>query len=119
MFNFLLLTSLIIFLLGLIYKVSNWFIKKLGIPGQTISTSQRVGAAASGIFGVIFSAKLLTAFKAIIVDVLLQARVFKEDVIRWSAHMLIFYGFMLLLVMHALDSVVTEPLFNEFWDCLT
>jgi len=115
MFNFLLLTSLIIFLLGLIYKVSNWFIKKLGIPGQTISTSQRVGAAASGIFGVIFSAKLLTALKAIIVDVLLQARVFKEDVIRWSAHMLIFYGFMLLLVMHALDSVVTEPLFNEYY----
>jgi heterodisulfide reductase subunit C/nitrate reductase gamma subunit len=115
MFNSLFLTSFIIFILGLIYKVSNWFVKKIAIPGQTITTSQRVQSAAGGILGVIFSAKLLIVFRVILVDVLLQGRVFKEDVTRWSAHMLIFYGFMLLLVMHALDSVVTEALFSDYY----
>ncbi|MBT8371603.1 MAG: 4Fe-4S dicluster domain-containing protein, partial [Deltaproteobacteria bacterium] len=47
--------------------------------------------------------------------VLLQSRVFKEDVTRWLAHMFIFYGFMLLLLMHALDSVITEAIFSDYY----
>ncbi len=115
MFNSLFLTALIIFFLGLSYKVSNWFVKKIASPGQTITTSQRVRSAAGGIFRVIFSPKFLIVLRVILVDVLLQGRVFKEDVTRWLAHMLIFYGFMLLLVMHALDSVVTEALFSDYY----
>ena len=115
MFNSLFLTALIIFFLGLSYKVSNWFVKKIASPGQTITTSQRVRSAAGGIFRVIFSPKFLIVLRVIFVDVLLQGRVFKEDVTRWLAHMLIFYGFMLLLVMHALDSVVTEALFSDYY----
>ena len=115
MFNSLFLTALIIFFLGLSYKVSNWFVKKIASPGQTITTSQRVRSAAGGIFRVIFSPKFLIVLRVILVDVLLQGRVFKEDVTRWLAHMLIFYGFMLLLLMHALDSVVTEALFSDYY----
>ncbi len=115
MFNSLFLTALILFLLGLIYKVSNWFFKTVAIPVQTITTSQRVRSAVGGILSVVFSAKLLIVLKIILIDVLLQGRVFKEDVIRWLAHMLIFYGFMLLLIMHALDSEVTEALFSDYY----
>ena len=115
MFNSLLLIALIVFSLGVIYKVSNWFIKTIVIPGQTITTSQRIQFAAGGIFRVIFSAKLLIVLKVILVDVLLQGRVFKQDLTRWLAHMLIFYGFMLLLAMHALDSVITAALFSDYY----
>lgn len=115
MFTSLFLTALIIFFLGFIYKVSNWFVKKIAAPGQTITTSQRVQSAAGGISRVIFGVKFLIVLRVILVDVLLQGRVFKEDVTRWLAHMLIFYGFMLLLVMHALDSVVTEALFSDYY----
>jgi len=115
MFNSLFLTALIIFFLGLTYKVSNWFVKKIAAPGQTITTSQRVRSAAGGIFRVIFGPKFLIVLRVILFDVLLQGRVFKEDATRWLAHMLIFYGFMLLLVMHALDSVVTEALFSDYY----
>ncbi len=115
MFNSLFLAALIIFFLGFIYKVSNWFVKQIAAPGPTITTSQRVKSAANGIFRVIFSSKLLIVLRVILVDVLLQGRVFKEDLTRWLAHMLIFYGFMMLLVMHALDSVVTEALFSDYY----
>ena len=115
MFNSLFLTALIIFLLGLIYKVSNWFVKKIAAPGQTITTFQRMRSAAGGILSVVFSPKLLIVLRVILVDVLLQGRVFREDVTRWLAHMLIFYGFMLLLLMHALDSVVTGALFSDYY----
>ena len=115
MLDFLLYLSLIIFLLGLFYKISNWFIKKIGFNDQSITPSQRFLAVVSGLGRVVFSSKFLIVLRVILVDVLLQGRVFKEDLTRWLAHMLIFYGFMLLLVMHALDSVVTEALFSDYY----
>jgi heterodisulfide reductase subunit C/nitrate reductase gamma subunit len=118
MFDFLLYTSLIIFLLGLIYKFASWFIRKIGYIGQSVTTAQRLLAAVSGILRVIFSKKILLVLKAILVDVLLQGRVLKESVIRWLAHMLIFYGFMLLLLMHGLHSVITEAWFYDYYPTL-
>jgi heterodisulfide reductase subunit C/nitrate reductase gamma subunit len=115
MFDSLWYPALIIFLLGLIYKISNWFIRRFGSGGPTVGTFQRLGAAAGGILAVIFSTGLLTVLKAVIVDVLLQGRVFKESIVRWVAHMLIFYGFMLLLLMHALDTVITAAWFNDYY----
>lgn len=115
MFDYLLYTSLIIFLLGSIYRVSNWFTKNIGFIGRNITPVQRLQAAAGGTLRVIFSTKILAVFKAILVDVLLLGRVFKEDSVRWLAHMLIFYGFMLLLLMHALGSVITAAWFDDYY----
>jgi heterodisulfide reductase subunit C len=115
MFDYLFYTSLIIFLLGLIYKISTWFRRNIGILGTGITTAQRLQSAVSGIAGVIFSAKIFGVLEALVLDVLCQRRIFKESVSRWLAHMLIFYGFMLLLLMHALESVFSEALFSEYY----
>ena len=115
MFNFLLYSALSIFLLGLIYKISTWFTRKLGGAGQNFTPSQRIASAARGIARTLFSTGLLLVLKALLVDVMLQSRVFKEDVMRWLAHMLIFYGFMLLLLMHALESEITTVLFADYY----
>ena len=115
MFNFLFFTALIIFLLGLFYKISRWFTNKFGDAGQQFTTLQRVTSAANGMIRILFSPKLLLVLKALLVDVLLQARTFKEDILRWLAHMLIFYGFMLLVLMHALDSEITAVLFTDYY----
>ena len=115
MFDYLFYTALAIFLLGLIYKISTWFTRNIGIVGKSISTSRRIISALKGIFGIIFSPKILTLLKSILLDVLLQRRILKENLVRWLAHMLIFYGFMLLLLMHALQSVVSEALFSDYY----
>lgn len=115
MFNYLFYSALIIFLLGLIFKISKWFTIKFGDAGQNFTALQRLTSAARGIARIVFSLKLLLVLKALLVDVLLQARVFKEDGLRWLAHMLIFYGFMLLLIMHALDSEITAVLFSDYY----
>ncbi len=115
MFDYLFYTSLIIFLLGLIYRCSTWFTKNIGIFGKNISTSQRVLSAGKGIVGVLCSPKILTLLNALVLDVLLQRRILKEDFVRWLAHLLIFYGFMLLLLMHALESVISETIFSDYY----
>ncbi|MFH1673585.1 MAG: 4Fe-4S dicluster domain-containing protein [Pseudomonadota bacterium] len=117
-FNALLYISLAIFILGLVYKISTWFSRKIGISAKDITTSERVFAAAKGILGVIFSSKILVLIKVFILDVLLQKRILKENLLRWLMHMLIYGGFMLLLLMHALDEVITVSLFSEYYSTL-
>ena len=115
MFDYLFYSALVIFLLGLIYKISTWFTRKIGILGKDITTAHRLKSAFSGIAGVLFSLKIIALAEAVVLDILLQRRLFKESVLRWLAHILIFYGFMLLLLMHALESVVSEALFSDYY----
>lgn len=106
--------SLAIFGIGMIYKISNWFRRSIGINPSNITTSKRVSAAVKGILGTVFSGKIFILIKVFFVDVILQIRILKEDFLRWLMHMLIYGGFMLLLLMHALDGIITEALFSEY-----
>jgi heterodisulfide reductase subunit C/nitrate reductase gamma subunit len=115
MFDYLFYTSLIIFLLGLIYRCSTWFTKNIGILDNDIRPSRRILSAIKGVAGALSSSKILMLLKAVVLDVLLQHRILKENFVRWLAHMLIFYGFMLLLLMHALQSVVSEAIFSDYY----
>ena len=115
LFTVLLYISLFVFLLGLSYKVSTWFSRKIGIASKNFTTSERIAASVKGILRVIFSYKILILVKAFILDVVLQKRILKEDFLRWLMHMLIFTGFMMLLLMHAFDSFITASFFEEYY----
>jgi heterodisulfide reductase subunit C len=113
-FNVLLYISLGIFILGLIYKAYTWFSMKIGISAQDYTPSQRFSAAVKGTVGVIFSSKILSLIKAFILDVVFQRRALKEDFLRWMMHMLLYGGFMLLLLMHALEKFISAKLFSDY-----
>ena len=117
-FTLLLHTSLTIFLLGLIYKITTWFSRKIGTSAKDITTSKRLYAFVKGIIGVIFSSRVLTLVKVFVLDVVLQRRILKENFGRWLMHMFLYGGFMLLLLMHALDKFITAPLFAEYYSTL-
>ncbi|MGD2151260.1 MAG: hypothetical protein PVF99_11680, partial [Desulfobacterales bacterium] len=114
-FTAFLYASLIIFALGLIIKIWTWFSRTIGISAKRISTLERVSSAVKGILGVVFSGKILTLIKVFILDVVLQVKILKEDFLRWVMHMLIYVGFMLLLLMHALENFISEPLFTNYY----
>ena len=114
-YNISLYISLAIFLIGLIYKVSTWFSLKTTVDSKTIPTAKRISSALKGIISTIFSAKILTLIKVSFLDILLQRKVLKEDPFRWSAHILLYGGFMLLVLMHALDKFITSSLFANYW----
>ncbi len=107
--------SLVIFLIALIYKVSTWFRYKIGTGAAEISTSARFFSAIKGIISTIFSIKILSLLKAFVLDVLLQSRILKEDFLRWIMHIFIYGGFMLLLLMHALDKYITVALWKNYY----
>ncbi|MBW1960020.1 MAG: 4Fe-4S dicluster domain-containing protein [Deltaproteobacteria bacterium] len=117
-FSVFLYTSLAIFFLGLIYRVSTWFSRKIGFSARNIKISERVSSAARGIVGVVFSSKILILVKVLMLDVVLQIRILKEDFLRWLMHMLIYGGFILLLLMHALDKMITASLFTDYYSTI-
>ena len=114
-FNTLLYISLIIFVLGLIYKFYTWCSMKIGISARDYTPSQRLSASVKGIASVVFSSKILILVKVFILDVVLQRRILKEDFTRWLMHMLIYSGFMLLLLMHALENFISAKLFDDYY----
>jgi len=61
---------------------------------------------------------ILTLLRVFFLDVILQIRVLREDPLRWFMHMCIYGGFMLLLLMHALDNFITSVLFPNYYSTL-
>ena len=107
--------SLVIFLIALFYKVSTWFRYKIGIGAEEISTSTRFFSAIKGILSTLFSVKIFTLLKVFVLDVLLQFRILREDFLRWVMHIFIYGGFMLLLLMHALDKTITIAIWKNYY----
>ena len=117
-FDLLLYISLGIFSLGLVFKFFTWFSRKIGYGSEKFTTFARLAAAVKGIAGILFSLKLLTLIKVFILDVIFQIRTLKEDPLRWLMHILIYWGFMLLLFMHALGAIISENIFNDYYSTL-
>jgi heterodisulfide reductase subunit C/nitrate reductase gamma subunit len=117
-FKVLLYFALAVFITGLIYKVSTWFFRTIGTSSRDITPSDRLLAFVKGFIRTIFSKKIITLINTLVLDVILQRRILKEDFIRWLMHMLIYGGFMLLLLMHALGEIITASIFSDYYSTL-
>ena len=117
-FTISLYVALAIFGVGLLYKISTWFRYRIGPDASQTPTSTRVAAAIGGISSTLFSGKFLTLLRVLVLDVILQVRVLREDFLRWLMHICLYLGFMLLLLMHALDNFVTSALFPEYYSTI-
>jgi heterodisulfide reductase subunit C len=113
-FDTILWFSLAIFAVGLLYRTSQWFITSSSEASPIYSSSQKVSAVARGILQTLCSAKILTLIKILFLDILLQRPLFKAGKLRWFMHELIFLGFILLTLMHAMAPLITENLFPGY-----
>lgn len=107
-------TSLVIFGLGLLYKISTWFRHSFDSSQREYSFSERFTKVFKAVFLTFLSPKILTLLKIFVLDVLFQRRILSESYLRWIMHMCIYTGFMLLLFMHAFESFITSALFSDY-----
>ncbi len=106
--------ALILFGIGTVYKVLMWFRRQAGDPLRKITAPKRVFEAVKGIFSTIFSLKLFRLIKVWFLEVFIQKQIGREGFVRWFMHFCIAYGFIFLLLMHALDRFVSQKLFAEY-----
>ncbi len=118
-FNILLYSSLSVCIVGLVYRLSCWFVLKIGIYGKNSSVPRRLSVAFKSFFRILFSLKILKLFQVFILDVVFQRRIFvKAGFFRWLAHILIFCGFLFLLFFHALGDIITQRLFPDYYSTI-
>ena len=110
--------SLGICLSGVIIRIFRWFTVDTGPARGIPSPRRRIYATVKAIITSLFSIKIFKFFKILLLDILLQTRILKTDFVRWIMHFCIFFGFTMLLLMHALSEIVTRPLFPEYYSTL-
>src|SRR3990172_9655292 len=110
--------SLGICVAGIVYRVAQWFMTDIGPGAGIVSYRRRIAPLGKRFISTIFSLRFFRFFRVLLLDVLLQTRILKTDFLRWVMHVLIFLGFMSLLLMHALDDVVTKKIFPEYFSTL-
>jgi heterodisulfide reductase subunit C/nitrate reductase gamma subunit len=114
-FNLTLILSLSIFVLGLILRVRGWLCADPVLPEPP---KGRLKAALTGFMRTVFSLRLLALVKTFFLDVLLQLKTLRQSPFRWVMHLLIWVGFTLLLVFHAMDGVISEHVFEGYYPTL-
>jgi heterodisulfide reductase subunit C/nitrate reductase gamma subunit len=110
--------SLIMCISGIVFRITRWFTLNIGPEDRIVTKRKRLGAAAAGIIRTLFSLNVFRIFKIVFFDIILQARILKTDLSRWFMHLSIFLGFMMLLLMHALDGLITVRLFPGYYSTL-
>jgi heterodisulfide reductase subunit C/nitrate reductase gamma subunit len=100
---------------GVLFRIARWFASDIGPRAGMLPVWKRIASAGYGFVRTVFSMRFLLFFRALFLDVLLQARIVKTDLSRWIMHMCLFWGFTLLLLMHALDELVTKKLFPAYY----
>jgi len=101
-------TALVICGLGLAYKLWRWLTVNIGPESRQYGPGARLSAIVKGSLAAIFSRDILILLKVFILDGLLQLKVRKNSALAWLAHLAIFWGFILLVLMHALDDYTRD-----------
>ena len=110
--------ALAVFAAGLFYRIWVWFTCGFDQEDHNQTPSKRFLSTSRGILGTLFSPKILILLKVFLLDVVLQLRTLRESAYRWVMHLLIYWGFMLLLLMHGLQALISEPLLPDYYSTL-
>ncbi len=116
-FNLLFYSSLFICISGICYKTILWTRNSLGCHKDT-APSHRLSSMLKDVIAAICSKNFFGLILSFFIDVLLQRRTLKTSLLRWIMHILIFAGFMGLVIMHAFDSLITENFFPYYYSTI-
>lgn len=83
----------LIFLFGMILMIGFWY--RGSVKGEEDSLHRKISLSSESVWTTIFSRQIFSLAKIFILDIVLQRRILKESVSRWSMHSLIFTAILL------------------------
>ena len=108
-----------IFLIGILYRIIGFFRLTIGPDRTEFTTAGRIKAFLSGLFGILVSpARIFHLFKTVILDVMLQLPLLRQEPLKWFMHICIFWGFAGLFFFHALEDYVSAVIFSDYLSTL-
>ena len=118
LFTYSLCAALVLCCIGLLWRFWQWLSEPVGLDGRAHGPLSRLSHVIGGVAGLLFSVRIFKFIWAGILDGLFQRRLLRTGFSRWLGHMLIFMGFVLLLVFHAMQAIVSENLFDNYYPTL-
>jgi len=102
------LAMLGLFGLELLFILSVWL--KARIPGLPADAPRwrKLGATLRTTFGVIFSRRIWTLLKALVVDGMVHRRLYRVDLRRWAVHIAVFGSWLALGILSTITGVFVE-----------
>jgi heterodisulfide reductase subunit C len=94
--------------------MGRWFYVTVGPEANMTTARQRMGGTLAALSKTLFSRKLWVLIKAMILNVLLQRQIARQNIGRWIMHMGLLYGVGLLIVTHALDDHIMPWLVTDY-----
>jgi len=111
--------ALVIFLAGMFMLFSYWMTGTM--PGKrNLGSFGKACRLFGGAVKHIFSRKIFLIIKTLILDVLLQRRLYRQSTVRWLIHFLIFFPFVFRFFwgLTALTASLWTPEWSSVWDML-
>ncbi|MFZ5572583.1 MAG: 4Fe-4S dicluster domain-containing protein [Thermodesulfobacteriota bacterium] len=102
--------ALSICILGILLRLFGWKKTAFSPPDDGLSAPKRPTLFIRGAAG----RRVCRMALVILWDVLLQRSLLRAGWLRWLGHICLFYGFVFLTLMHALDDTVTAALFPDY-----
>jgi heterodisulfide reductase subunit C/nitrate reductase gamma subunit len=99
---------------GTLWRMGRWFYVAIGPEADSATSGRRMTALLKALPGILFSRKLWAVGRAMILDVLLQRQIARQNITRWIMHMGLFYGIVLLILTHALDDLTLAWLVTDY-----
>ena len=106
------LITLLVFILVMAGLISVWMTGERH-PRHPVGLWAKLKTIVWTILGVIFSQQIIRIFKAILLDAVLQRKLFGQSKFRWLSHSLILYGFLLRLAW-GLIALMSTLLISEW-----
>jgi heterodisulfide reductase subunit C/nitrate reductase gamma subunit len=108
-----------IFAVGILYRVFGFFQVAIGPEAKSFSFFKRVTTFLSSLLIVFVNPlQFFRLCKSIILDVVLQKQLLGQGFLKWCMHIFIYCGFMGLILIHALEDYISEPLFTDYYSTL-
>jgi nitrate reductase gamma subunit len=103
-----------LFALEVLFILSVWLRSR--VPGVPVEASRwrKLGAAAGTVLGILFSRRVWTLLRSLVVDGMFHLRLYQKNRRRWLAHIMVFGSFLALGILSTITGVVVEflPLFG-------
>jgi nitrate reductase gamma subunit len=84
--------ALAVLVIGLLVMLRFWFLGS--VQGEETSLHRKISLSSEAVWQTLFTRRLMTVAKVLILDIFLQRRILKESIQRWSLHSLIFLAIM-------------------------
>lgn len=119
LYDWSLFIALAVFLIGIIYRIIGFFRLMVGPDRCEFTPADRIRAFVSGVMATLVSpVRMFYLLKAIILDAVLQWPLLRQDSLKWTMHICIYWGFAGLFFFHALEGYVSEVIFSNYMSTL-